>query len=374
MDNPLIGPASLLGYPAPYWFLLFFKVLGFTLHMVPMNLWYAGLLTMLLVRWRGGDHARRLSDRVLNAMPVIIALGVNFGIVPLLFTQVAYHQVFYPSTILMAWSWFAIIPALTVAYYGVYAYVVGLRRDKLNRAGRLLGWAASLIFIAIGFMFANNFSLMTRTDAWATLWSSTNLAGAPLGIALNTSDPALWPRWLMMFGLALTTTGAYVAFDSVFLARSESAEYRTWAGRFAFGLYTLGMVWFAICGSWYFFGGLSPEVRAELLQFPNLILTALTALAPGLPWLLLMIGRSGMRAGLAGFLAVSQFGVLGFNAISRQLVQNIELAPVLDLQGQPVNLQLSPLVLFLLLFLGGVALVIWMIAQAARAWRTSPAG
>jgi hypothetical protein len=42
MDNPLIGPENLLGLPAPYWFLAFFKVFGFSLHMIPVNLWYAG--------------------------------------------------------------------------------------------------------------------------------------------------------------------------------------------------------------------------------------------------------------------------------------------------------------------------------------------
>ena len=35
-------------------------------------------------------------------MPVIVAVGINLGIVPLLFIQVAYYKFFYPATILMA--------------------------------------------------------------------------------------------------------------------------------------------------------------------------------------------------------------------------------------------------------------------------------
>jgi len=58
MDTPLIGPETLLGFPAPYWFLAFFKVFGFSLHVIPMNLWYAGLLTVLLAGRFGGEHAR----------------------------------------------------------------------------------------------------------------------------------------------------------------------------------------------------------------------------------------------------------------------------------------------------------------------------
>ena len=43
MLPPFLGPLNALGYPAPYWFIQFFKVFGFTLHMALMNLWLAGL-------------------------------------------------------------------------------------------------------------------------------------------------------------------------------------------------------------------------------------------------------------------------------------------------------------------------------------------
>lgn len=44
---PLVDTAHTAALPAPHWFIQFFKVLGFTLHTVPMNLWYAGLLLAL---------------------------------------------------------------------------------------------------------------------------------------------------------------------------------------------------------------------------------------------------------------------------------------------------------------------------------------
>ena len=66
-------------------------------------------------------------------MPVIVAVGVNLGIVPLLFVQLAYYKVFYPATILMAWFWLAIIVLLIPAYYGVYAYAWGLRGRRASR-------------------------------------------------------------------------------------------------------------------------------------------------------------------------------------------------------------------------------------------------
>lgn len=363
MVPPLVGPISLLGFPAPFWFIWLFKVLGFSLHMVPMNLWYAGLISLLVIRWLGHEHARRLSDRVLTAMPIIVAIGINLGIVPLLFTQVAYYQAFYPSTILMAWPWFSVIPLLMVAYYGVYIYVIGLGRAGLTPVRRASGWLAAILFVVIGFVFANNFSLMTNMGSWQGMYQATSVAGAPLGVALNTAQPSLWPRWLMMFGLALLTTAAYVVVDTAFFAGRESDEYRRWARRLAFVVYTVGLAWFALTGTWYFFGTLAPAARAAALISPILVLTLATALSPGLPWVLILAGQRRLSRGLAVAVGLAQYGVLAANALSRQIVQDAELGAYLDVRAQPVNIEWSPLILFLLLFVGGLGLVLWMIRQ-----------
>lgn len=371
--NPteLIGPSSPLGYPAPYWFLVLFKVLGFTLHLVPMNLWYAGIVLAMLLHWRGDEQARRLSSRLMQQMPIIIALGVNFGIVPLLFIQVAYYKVFYPATILMAWPWFSVIVLLTLAYYGVYIYVIGLRENRLTRRRQIVGWVTALLFIVMGFLFSNAFSLMTNVEAWPALWQRTSVAGAPLGLALNTSDPTLWPRWLMVFGLALTTTAAYVVVDAAFFARQESDDYKRRAVQVALRVYTVGLVWFAAAGSWYVFGTWRTDVREMMLSGPLMILTGVTAIGPGLPWLLILGQRRGVKRGLAAATALAQFLVLALNAISRQIVQNAELSRFLDVRAEPVVIQWSPLVLFLLAFVVGLGIVAWMLSRLVAASKLS---
>jgi hypothetical protein len=369
MLPPFLGPLNPLGYPAPYWFIQFFKVFGFTLHMALMNLWFAGLITMLLLRWRGGVHAQRLSDRVINAMPFIIAFGINLGIVPLLFTQVAYYQAFYPATILAAWPWFAVIPLLLVAYYGVYLYVIGLRKGTMTPLKRAAGWVSAGIFMLLGLVFSNTFSLMTNVAGWEPLWNATSQTGAPYGIGLNLGDPTLLPRLLLMFGLAITTTAAYVAVDTGLFAGGESAEYKRWTMRFALILSALGNVWVAAAGSWYSFGTLPAEVRAVQLQMPLIILTLLTAAGTGLPLLLILLGQRGIQRGLGLLVGLAQVGALGLHAISRQIVQNLELAPYLQLGKEPVNVQWSPLVLFLVLFLGGIGVIVWMVAQVVKAVR-----
>lgn len=373
--SALIGPSTPLGYPAPYWFLALFKVLGFTLHAVPMSLWFAGIVFAMLMRWRGGTHAQHLSNRLMKQMPIVVALGINLGIVPLLFIQVAYYKVFYPATILMAWPWLSIVFLLIPAYYGVYLYAGGLKAEgTMTNLRRASGWVAMVLFIVVGFLFSNAFSLMTRLEAWPELWMGSSVAGAPLGTVMNLSDATLMPRWLMMFGLAVTTVGAYIAVDTGLLAKQEDPEYRQAAMKMAFNISTLGIVWFAAMGTWYVFGTWPEETRQHMLGGSTIILTLLTAAGPGLVWLLLLIQRTRVTATLALATGLVQFGVLGLNAISRQVVQNFELKPYLDVTTERVQTQLSPMLVFLVLFLAGLGVIIWMLRQAAIASREPVAG
>jgi hypothetical protein len=370
----LIGPESALGYPAPFWFVELFKVLGFSLHLVPMNLWYAGLVLGAFLYWLGGANARRFVTRLMKQMPIIVALGINFGIVPLLFTQVAYYRVFYPATILMAWFWFSILALLMVGYYGVYIYSTALRSHApLSPLKRAVGWIAAICFAAIGFLFNNAFTLMTNLEAWPSLWRGANVGGAVLGIQLNLGDPSLLPRWLLMFGLALITLSAYTTIDAAFFAGRETEEYRTWAGRFALKVASAGVAWFGVASAWYVFGTWTWEPRQLMLGGPLILLTVATAVAPGLTWLMVAAQRNGATRALASVTGVVQFVVLALNAVSRQLVQNAELGRFLDVSAEPVDVQWSPLILFLVLFVLGLGVIAWMVGKVIEASR-APAG
>ena len=256
-----------------------------------------------------------------------------------------------------------------MAYYGVYLYVIGVRKGTMTPLKRVAGWVSAGIFMLLGLAFSNTFSLMTNVDGWGPLWSATSQTGAPYGIGLNLSDPTLLPRLFLMFGLAITTTAAYVAIDTGLFAGGESAEYKRWAMRFALILSALGNVWVAAAGSWYSFGTLPAEVRAVQLQMPLIILTLLTAAGTGLPLMLILLGQRGIQRGLGIVIGLAQVGALALHAISRQIVQNLELAPYLQLGAEPVNVQWSPLVLFLVLFVAGIGVIVWMVAQVVKAVR-----
>jgi hypothetical protein len=255
------------------------------------------------------------------------------------------------------------------AYYGVYIYVIGMRKGTMTPVKRAAGWVASITFVVMGFIFANSFSLMSNVSGWEALWQSANVGGAPIGVGLNLGDGTLLPRWLMVFGIAITTTAAYVVVDAGYFAGAESEEYKRWALRFALWLYTAGLVWIAAFGAWYIFLTLPADVRAQLMAMPLIILTLVTGACGGLPWLLILFSQRKFNRMMAFFVGLTQFGAIGLHAISRQLVQNLELAPYVDVAAGPVNLQLGPMIVFLVLFVAGLGVIVWMVTQVVKASR-----
>jgi hypothetical protein len=367
--HALIPPTNPIGYPTPFWFIELFKVLGFSLHVAPMNLWYAGTLIAAIFGIFGRGNAKVVGQHVARALPFALAIGINFGVIPLLFMQVAYYQFFYPATILMAWPWFSVFWMVMVAYFAVYMYRLAIYRDVPSRIGGLSAWLASGIFIIVGFIFANAMSMLTHTKGWGSIFMRGNIAGAATGLALNTSDPTLIPRWLFMFGIALTTTAAFILLDAAFLSGRDTDDYRRYASRFASILYTIGLLWFAGIGSWYIFGT-RPFALPLAMDNPIMrIVFPLTAISPGLPWLLILLQRKGPSRKLAMLTGFAQFGVIAFNAFSRQWLQNVELAPYADLASTPVHPQTSALIVFLLLFAIGIALIAWMLGKVFQANR-----
>ena len=361
MPHSLIAPPSPVGYPTPFWFIELFKVLGFAFHVAPMNLWYAGAIIAAGFGILGKGNARTVGLHIARALPFAIAFGVNFGIIPLLFIQVAYHQFFYPATILMAWPWFSVFWLVTLAYFAIYLYKLSIERNLSPKVGNVGGWLAGILFIIVGFFFANALSLMVRADGWWGIFKQANTSGAATGFALNTSDPTLFPRWLFMFGLALTTTASFVIVDAAFFSHRDSEDYRRYARKFAFVLYNIGLLWFIGSGSWYIFGT-RPDAFPTALQNPIMkIIFPLTMVSPGLPWLLILLQLKWPSWKLAALTGLAQFGVIFLNAISRQWLQNVEISRYADLAARPVNLQTGALIVFLLFFIAGLVVVAWMV-------------
>lgn len=371
MDFP-IDPNTLPDLPAPMWFIQFFKVIGFFLHMIPMGLWLAGLPIALIAARQSDDHSKRWASRFFKQLPVIMAFGINFGIVPLLFTQLAYYKNFYSATILMAWPWMSVIALVVLAYYGLYflsfrsQYVVG---DVPKKKSRLtspwaVGVVVSLLLIAVGTLFAGAMTLMVQPVEWAPMLQEANVAGATIGVKTNHGDPQMWARFGLISGLSILTTAAWIVFDAGWFTRKEDSAYRRWASQFAFKVSAVGVVWTIIFGSIYLGLLWKPDVRELMFAMPLLPLTLLIGAVPTLPAIWLFLKRNEEVTPALGAIALGvQSIVLLMNAIGRQIVQNIEAGRLVDIFQIKEAVQWSPLIAFLVTFVFGLVVIAWMIAQ-----------
>lgn len=203
---------------APYWFIELFKIIGFVLHSLPMHLWLTGLPVALLLvlfnRRNGGFYGRRL----LSQFPVILALGINFGIVPLLFIQAAYYKAFYSATILMALHWCSILVLVGVAYYGVYGCSFLIKRPK-RRWAIFCGIPSSICLIGCGLIFASLFTFMALPSEWSAVYAKTSASasGAVSGMGTYWRNPVVFLRFASIVGLAFSTLSFWTVFDTVCL-------------------------------------------------------------------------------------------------------------------------------------------------------------
>jgi hypothetical protein len=342
-----------LGLPAPLWILFGLKVFGFWVHLFFMNLWFAGLLVGLALA-RGDGPWAEPGRRLVYATPIFVALGVNAGVVPLLFLQVLYPQFFYTSTILQAWAWLTIIPVMIVAYYGIYVYVLGRKGSRDAWWVHAAGWTAAILFLAIGVMFATQMQFMTTVDRWAEM--ATPAAGgtiAAMGVALGA--PA-FQRLVMMFGLALGTTAAYIAFDASVLNRRSPQPS---VAPLVLTLSVAGLAVFAAGALPYL-----PTVRSALSDAPVWQWAAAVGPVLAVAGAALFRVRPGRLA--ATLLLALQLGSLLLNAVVRQMVQAREVGVHFDLGAVAVEFQLSPIVLFLATLAVGLVAIAWLVAVFIR--------
>ena len=361
--------------PAPFWFVQFFKVVGFVLHMIPMGIWFAGLPIVILCALWNCERSRFYARRMSKQLPVIMALGINFGIVPLLFLQTTYYKSFYTATILTAWYWIAVIPILIVGYYSLYiAAYSGERRGRMI----LFSLLASLCLICIGILNTNGLTLMvSSTQQWSKMASQTGYYGAVLGTANNFSAPVMWMRFVTMFGLGLITAGVWAAFDAHFLMRSNAPDvpenYRQWTTTLALLMTFIGA---AILTSTEYVvkTGADPATQiypASSTVYPYFGTVLFSSLMTFMVLLMAKVQAITLKAGsalLVAIAAVLQFLTLAVFGALRQEGQN---NGIVAFQGTSVStlpeaVQWDTLIAFVVIFLLGVGVIVWMVAQCVK--------
>ncbi len=401
---PLFDPASASVLPAPYWFVQFFKTLGFALHLIPLGVLLVGLPCCVLFWLFGGVNSRRLAQRLFQQFPIFVAFCINLGIVPLLFVQLAYSKAFYSSTIVVAAHWLGFLPILFLAYCACYFCARGARKEK-KWSTLFFACFATLSFYAVGAVFSSVWTLFERPYLlWPTLNSSAHTInalggltlgglGSASGLGLFWRDPIIYVRFAGVLGLAFYAFAFWIVFDAFHLycgprkltdeeelalleaeeaATDENGKsrkrkrmrapiqenpdvYPYWALSAACCLVFLGaLVAFPALGV-YLVNKLRVETVLSVRENWNPVLWKVlfygTFSFLVLPFIFLILGKLRKISGKtsASALVVCELSLVGFYATLRQTIQNLQLEPYFNAKvaDDPASVQWSPIWAFL---------------------------
>ncbi|MCL7487169.1 MAG: hypothetical protein M8357_03200 [Desulfobulbaceae bacterium] len=330
------------------WFELLLIITLF-LHIILMNVMLGTGIIALVNHFRGGPDSEPLTREIAGKLPFAIAFTVNFGVAPLLFVQVLYGHFFYTSSVLMANFWLFVIAFLVSGYY--MAYIYDYKYDALQGARvPVLGYTVFAL-VAIAFFMTNNFTLAQVPETWTRYFDS------PTGFLLNLGDPILFPRLLHMITAAIAVGGMSIALYYELKRRRGDEEAARWVrhGCSWFGYATIANFGF---GFW-FYGMLPEQVRNS------------STLAGGMIGVLLLAGvilaALSIIYSLRGKILPAMYTVLPTILIMiliRDLVRAAYLRPYFSLSDLEVVSQHSPMVVFLIIFLGGLLLNYWMFKLA----------
>ncbi len=360
----ILADADPIGLPAAVWLLKFLLVFTFVLHLFFMNVVLGGGLVCLWANWRARRLAKsgvirdstsgtghRTSDyetlvrAIGRVLPVATAFAITTGVAPLLFTQLIYGQLFYTSSVLMAWPWLAVVALLLAGYYANYG--IFSSRPATVRAVSL-GILSVLLFAAIGFLFTNNMTLMLRPEQHAPLYFASDA-----GLHTNMADPWVWPRFAHMLVGSLAVTGLLVAWIPRVRGRFDAAS-AAWIGRYGTRLF-MGATLVEFLVGVAFFVALPRPVKDVFLggRTPDALLLvagacfALAAVA--------IVRRSLLVGSGATIVALADMAVV------RHRVRAVLLEPYFQPDSLPVAPQTGVFALFALLLVAGLGIVAWMI-------------
>ncbi|BAS28360.1 hypothetical protein [Limnochorda pilosa] len=336
-------------------------LLTFVLHILFMSQVLGGSLLYLGATVAGGRKSghplQRLAHTLAGLFPWTVAFTITTGVAPLLFVQLLYGSFFYSSSVLMAWPWFAVVPMLIVGYYALY-WVSLKGKDRPAWARLTVGGLAAVVFLAIGFLYSTNLSLMQRPEVWAGVYAAN-----PYGTSLVT-EAALAPRFLHAVLGAVALASVLVLVHGAASAGSDAAYGRA-VTRFGLASFVPAALLQAVVAPWYA-SHLVPAVRDHLFDLGSLLgqLTVAALVVSALAFVLLVAARGRLRyTGAGAALVVAGQALL---LIVRHMARNQALAGYMPEGLWRVVPQTALVVLFLALLVVGLATVGYMALRVRR--------
>ena len=356
--NPVIPAPVPVPLPAPAWLVQFLLVFTSILHFLLMNLLVGGTIILTVSSYLGRQAVlhRDLARHAARVMPPIVAFTITLGVAPLLFLQLLYGQLFYTSSVLMAWSWLAVILLLVLGYYGVYWF--NMQQAELGPRAFWVMLLTSLFFLHIMKIFTQNLSLLERPQEFFDRF----LAG-PVGSYLGLTDLLTFARVSHFFVASLAVAGLGLAI----LAgrwRHEAPELSAWSRRYGVRWFIVGTGVQFLIGLWFLFSQ-PAQIRGSLLGGDSLS-TAILAMAIILAVLAMLAAHKSLVAS-----TVAIVGTIVLMTIVRHLARIARLQPFFDPRTLPVEGQWIVFSIFAVVLVAGVATLGWMLYHFFRPARAA---
>ena len=360
---PAVDPLPL---PAPVWLFKGLHVLTLALHFCAVELLLGGLLVATCLCFfgglRGGIPLLRLNAAasITRRLPIVMPYVINLGVPPLLFTQVLYGRAFYTSSVLIGAYWISVIFLLMACYWLLYRFNAAVERGQ---SAWWLGLTAWLLAGVIARILSTTMTLMIRPEVWTTMYSAS-----ASGNLLPPYDPTLAPRWLFMLAGGLVFAGLWM----VWLAARKQIEssVRIYLAGFG-GKLALGAAVAQVVVAHFVFHNQPDVVQkglatnpfyfgAGMIWFAAIGLIALAGAWAGFSKL--TTPAAGWSCALLGLLAA-----IGFTVV-RDGIRDLTLSSHnFDVWQQAVVTNWPVVILFLVLFVAGLAAIGWLVSVMVRA-------
>ena len=360
---PHVDPLPL---PGPVWLFTALLLVVFTLHVAAMNSALGGGIWTLwnYLRGRHSEHpySRRLANELAQLLPTFLAFTVTLGVAALLFVQVLFGNFLYTSSILIGSLWLAVIPLVMVAYYGFYYFSYTAEQGK-SASGVVLAISVCVL-LSIAFIFVNNMTLMLSPGRWLAMYRAH-----PNGWNLNLGDHSVIPRYLHIINGAIALFSAILAHLGMRKMKADAA-YGRW-------LVQRAALVFAACTGLQFLLGMwlllaiPREIAMVLLRDPLAgAVFGLSLISVISAMLMILLGSLSEKPSPLVHIGFGMTLVTLLLMVSlRYLLRLAYLKPYVSLGALAVRSQIGVIVLFLILFVGGLATVgymLWLVARGAK--------
>lgn len=349
-----MNPADLIPLPDTIpvhwgWFQLLL-IVTFVLHLLFMNTMLGSGIIALIREFKMDKTADELNQDLSEKLPYTIAFTVNMGVAPLLFLQVLYGHFVYTSSILMAVYWISIILILIIAYY--CAYIYDFKFEAMGQARKIFIAISVLLLLWTGFVFSNNMTMMMQPETWQAYFRN------PFGTLLNLSEPMLLPRYLHFVFASIAVAGLFQAIVWKMKASNPASEKAVKSG----------LTWFSIATCIQFLVGLwflvaLPEDKMMLFMGKGTLHTALLVCGIVMAVAALFTAARNNVWATTGIVLVTVLAMV----LVRDLLRSAYLSPYFSPASLEVVPEYSPMILFLISFVAGIAIIAYMLKLAASA-------